>query len=376
MKTQRFAILMIVLLALSLVLGASVLAQDDDEDYVENITRRQGEVYDTSEFAKDPPYRIALAAQGPTNSWALLFDEHVRYRVEELGPDVVEELLYADAQGSADIQVPQVEDLLAQDPDILILTPMGAAALSAPVERAMAQGVPVVLCASGVDTDNFVTEVNANPFQVGQNLMQWLIDELDGEGNIVMMTGIPGVPTGVFAEAGGLDVLEDNEDINVLDSQPGNWSTSDGKRLMEQWIAQYGDEIDGIWANGAQMSMGIIQAYVEAGLEIPPLAGGEYMNGFLRLAAENDVEFYAAQFPASMSVLCVDVAVQILQGEEVPRFHDITDFIEETRDFTHEDLDDFYNAAWSDDVFGPVFLSEERMVELGFLIEGDEDEDE
>jgi ribose transport system substrate-binding protein len=376
MKTQRFAILMIVLLALSLVLGASVLAQDDDEDYVENITRRQGEVYDTSEFAKDPPYRIALAAQGPTNSWALLFDEHVRYRVEELGPDVVEELLYADAQGSADIQVPQVEDLLAQDPDILILTPMGAAALSAPVERAMAQGVPVVLCASGVDTDNFVTEVNANPFQVGQNLMQWLVDELDGEGNIVMMTGIPGVPTGVFAEAGGLDVLEDNEDINVLDSQPGNWSTSDGKRLMEQWIAQYGDEIDGIWANGAQMSMGIIQAYVEAGLEVPPLAGGEYMNGFLRLAAENDVEFYAAQFPASMSVLCVDVAVQILQGEEVPRFHDITDFIEETRDFTHEDLDDFYNAAWSDDVFGPVFLSEERMVELGFLIEADEDEDE
>jgi ribose transport system substrate-binding protein len=368
MNTKRFAILMIVLLLLSLVTGASLLAQDDEEeDYLENITRRQEEMYDTSAFAKDPPYRIALAAQGPTNSWALLFDEHVRNRVEELGPDVVEELLYADAQGSADIQVPQVEDLLAQDPDVLILTPMGAAALSAPVERAMAQGVPVVLCASGVDTDNFVTEINANPFQIGYNLMEWLIDELDGEGNIVMMTGIPGVPTAVFTEAGALEILEDFPNINVLDSQPGNWSTSDGKRVMEQWLAQYGDEIDGIWANGAQMSMGIIQAYVEAGLDTPPLAGGEYMNGFLRLAAEHDVDFYAGQFPAAMSVLCVDVAVRILQGEDVPRFHNITDYIEETRDFTHEDLDDFYNAAWSDDVFGPVFLSEERMIELGFF---------
>jgi ribose transport system substrate-binding protein len=367
MTVKRFSVLLIVLLLLSTFAGASVLAQDDEETYVENIIRRQEETYDTSEFAKEPPYRIAMAAQGPTNSWALLFDEHVRNRVDELGSDVVEELLYADAQGSADIQVPQVEDLLAQDPDVLILTPMGTAALSAPVERAMAQGVPVVLCASGVETDNFVTEINANPYQNGENLMGWLVDELGGEGNIVMMTGIPGVPTGVFTEQGGLAALEGMDGITLLDSQPGNWSTSDGKSVAEQWIERFGEDIDGIWSNGAQMAMGIIQAYEEAGLEIPPLAGGEYMNGFLRLADETGIDFYAAQFPASMAVLCVDTAIQILQGEEVPRFLNISDYIEETRDFDQDDLADFYNPAWSDDVFGPIFLPDERMIELGFL---------
>ena len=91
--------------------------------------RRKDETYDTSKFKKDGPYRIALAAQGPTNSWATLFDEHARAHVEELGKDVVSELLYADANGSADTQVPQVEDLLSQDPDALILVPMGRAAL-------------------------------------------------------------------------------------------------------------------------------------------------------------------------------------------------------------------------------------------------------
>ena len=97
-------------------------------------------MYDTTPFKKDRPYRIALAAQGPTNSWATLFDEHARAHVEELGPDVVAELLYADANGSADIQVPQVEDLLSQEPDALILVPMGRAALSAPVDRATGPG--------------------------------------------------------------------------------------------------------------------------------------------------------------------------------------------------------------------------------------------
>ena len=95
--------------------------------------------------AKEGPYRIALAAQGTSNSWSALFDAHAFWYAEELGEDVISELLYADATASADVQVPQVEDLLAQDPDALILVPMGAAALSAPVERAMAQGVPVIL---------------------------------------------------------------------------------------------------------------------------------------------------------------------------------------------------------------------------------------
>ena len=82
---------------------------------------------------------------GTSNSWSALFDQHAFWYADELGDDVIEELLYADGMASADVQVPQVEDLLAQDVDALILVPMGEAALSAPVERAMAQGVPVVV---------------------------------------------------------------------------------------------------------------------------------------------------------------------------------------------------------------------------------------
>ena len=132
--------------------------------YLQSVLKRKGKSYDTSKFRKPGPYRIALAAQGTSNSWSALFDEHANWYAEELGKGVISELLYADAQASADKQVPQVEDLLAQEPDALILVPMGAAALTAPVERPMAQGVPVVLCASAVETDNFVTAVMESPY--------------------------------------------------------------------------------------------------------------------------------------------------------------------------------------------------------------------
>src|SRR5256885_15290154 len=89
--------------------------------YLASLTRRLNETYDTSKFKKNPPYKLALASQGPTNSWATLFDAHARWEVSKLGKDVVSDLLYADANGSADKQVPQVEDLLSQNPDALIL---------------------------------------------------------------------------------------------------------------------------------------------------------------------------------------------------------------------------------------------------------------
>ena len=113
----------------------------------------------TPRSCKNRAYKIALAAQGPTNSWAALFDQEARYHVDQLGKTKVSELLYASADGSADKQAPQVEDLLSQNPDALILVPMGRAALAASVDRAAAQGVPVVLCASGVDGDSYVTEI-------------------------------------------------------------------------------------------------------------------------------------------------------------------------------------------------------------------------
>jgi len=372
-------------LILTLLLSLSIVsfAQDDDDDdmmemeyteeqieaspYLQSVLARLDETYDTSEFAKDGPYRIAFAAQGTSNAWSALMDAHAFWYTEELGEDVVSELLYGDGQASADVQVPQVEDLLAQEPDALILVPMGAAALSAPVERAMAQGVPVILCASAVETDNFVTEVGTNLYATGGNLAQYLVDKVDGEGNILMMTGIPGVTTSDVMEEGALAVFNANPGITLLDVQPGNWSTAEAKSIMETWLVQHGD-VDGIWSGGAQMSQGIISAYLDAEAHIPPIGGGEWQNGFLRLAIENEFEYSAWQYPNSMITVCMDTAIAVLRGEPVPRFIDVVGLMEDSEPFTDIEGAEYYNPEWSDDVHGPITMPAEKLEELGFVV--------
>ena len=335
--------------------------------YLQSVLKRKGQRYDTTKFRKAGPYRIALAAQGTSNSWSALFDEHAYWYSEELGKGVISELLYADAQASADKQVPQVEDLLAQEPDALILVPMGAAALTAPVERAMAQGVPVVLCASAVETDNFVTEVGTNLYASGAGLAKYLAEKLNGTGRVLMMTGIPGVSTSDVMEAGGKATFKKYPGIDLVDEQPGNWSTAEAKRIMETWLVKYGDSIDGIWSGGAQMSQGIVSAYLDKGMKIPPIGGGEYATGFLKQAVENDLKYGAWQYPNAMVVLCMDAAVNILRGRLVPRFIDFVDNLPGTGTFTDSEGKRYYNKKWSDDVFGPILFPDKRLEKLGYL---------
>jgi ABC-type sugar transport system substrate-binding protein len=115
------------------------------------------------------------------------------------------------------------------------------------------------------------------------------------------------------------------------------------------------------------MSQGIIEAFTEANLPVPPLGGGEYANGFLRLAKENNIQFAGWQYPNAMVRTCIDTALEILAGNPVKRFIDFRDSIPNSGTFSTADLDTFYNPAWSDDVFGPIFLSDEKMQELGYM---------
>merc|ERR1711964_618181 len=201
----------------------------------------------------------------------------------------------------------------------------------------------------------------------GAGLAKYLVDNLGGKGKVLMMTGIPGTSTSDVMEAGAEATFNKYPGIEVIDEQPGNWSTAEAKRIMETWLVKYGNSIDGIWSGGAQMSQGIVSAYLDKGIKIPPIGGGEFATGFLRLAIANDLEYGAWQYPNAMVVLCIDAAVNILRGRMVPRFIDFVDHIPGTGTFSDVEGRKYYKKKWSDDVFGPILFSDERLNKLGYL---------
>jgi len=255
-------------------------------------------VTDTAKFKKEPPYRIAFASQGPTNSWALTYDESLRTAAKEKYGKQVEKILYADAGGDANKQVSDIEDLVAQQPDALIVTPLGAA-VKAPIERAAKQGVPVVTCSGQVDSDAYVTRVDRDNTLNGTLMAEWVAAQIEQKGEIIMLSGIAGVPTAEERLAAAKKVFARYPDIEVLAQDYTNWSPTESKTVTESLLSKH-KNIDAVWSDSGINNIGAIEAFAEAERKVPPITG-EPINGFLRLAKENDVPFAAVGYPPSHS---------------------------------------------------------------------------
>jgi ribose transport system substrate-binding protein len=360
---MRPHLIIVVLAVLSLLVGACIPAQAPAAEFPTPAPRpeeAEEEMVDTSQYQKDPPWRIAHASQGPTNSWALLYDAHFEWAVNEKHAGLFSEILYADANGNADKQVNDVLDLLVQQPDIMVITALGRAALVGPVEQVMAQGIPVVLCSGLVDTDNFVTFVDRPNYEHGKAQAEWLVERLNGEGKIVTFSGIAGSDTAEERLRAARDVFAEHPGIEILGHAYSDWSISVAKRDAEAFLVAH-PQIDGIWSDSAFMAWGATEAFAEAGRPMPPMTA-EPLNGFLRLAQEHNVEFYAVGYPPAQSIDCVDAAVKILQGELVAKYTPIGEVLT----FTDEELDTYHRPDMSDDLWVDYLLPDEKLEELGF----------
>jgi ribose transport system substrate-binding protein len=156
------------------------------------------------------------------------------------------------------------------------------------------------------------------------------------------------------------EVFANYPDIEILGHAYSDWSISKAKSDAEAFLAAH-PEIDGIWSDSAFMAWGAVEAFAEAGRPIPPMTA-EPLNGFLGLAKEHDVEFYAIGYPPAQSIECVDAAVKVLQGESVPKHTPIGEVLE----FTNEELDEYYRPDMSDDLWVDYLLPDEQLEELGF----------
>ena len=320
-------------------------------DYAHDIVN-----VDTSQYKIDGTPRIAFAIQAPEFSWPATYNAAVEARQREAYPDI-DLIISGTGLGETDTQIATIEDLLVQQPDALIITPLTD--VSGPVEQAAAQGIPVVLCTGTAETDAYVTRVDRDNYLNGAIGAEWVAREIGGAGKIVMLGGPAGVPTAEARFEGSHSVFSQYPDIEILAEENTSWDAASGKEIMQALLTQY-DDIDAVWADGGGQAVGAIEAFKDAGREIPPFTA-EPLNGFLRLASEEGFPFVAVGYPPSHSAACLDAAMAILAGETVPSFINV-----EVPLFDQTGLDEWYRPDCVDDLWLPTPLSDEELVEQGF----------
>jgi ribose transport system substrate-binding protein len=346
--------------------GVSAVAQDAPQLTDEFSQQHAGwatQTVDTTAFKTEPPYSIATIVQGPTNGWGTIFDTVLDATLDSSG--MVENRINVPWDFTTESQANGIEDAIAQDVDLILLTAMSRAGLQAPVERAVAAGIPVVTCMATVSGDGPTVDVSRNIPQQGYDSAKALAERLGGTGKIVLLHGIAGVDAAEFWKSGAMAAFAEYPDIEIVAEDYGNWSVSDATDIMRAILTAQ-SEIDGVWVGGLEMGVSVINAFKDAGREIPPMAGVNPINGFLRLAIENGVQFDAAPFPPGASKYCAETAFKVLAGEEVPRFIEVADVLEGASPYSSDEAEANYRPEFNDDWIGPAVVDDEVYLEAGF----------
>ena len=109
-----------------------------------------------------------------------------------------------------------------------------------------------------------------------------------------------------------------NPNIEIIDSQTGNFTRAEGKPVMEAFLKKYADQIDGAFIHNDDMAIGAIEAVKAAGLkpgDLKIISVDGTRGGFQAMVdgwVQADVECNPLLGPQVF-----DIALKLANGEEV-----------------------------------------------------------
>ncbi|MDR8392701.1 substrate-binding domain-containing protein [Aliifodinibius sp. S!AR15-10] len=175
-------------------------------------------------------------------------------------------LIVNDAQRSALTQMEHVESFIAQGVDAIILNPVEVEASSPAVDLAKRSGIPIINVNSETSSEP-TAFVGSNDTRAGEMAMEFIAEQLGGEGNVLMIQGYMGQAAQIKREVGAQNVLEATPGLTLLASQTAEWDRATAMSLMENWIQSYGNRIDAVFAQNDEMGLGALQALENAGMK-------------------------------------------------------------------------------------------------------------
>lgn len=218
-------------------------------------------------------------------------------------------------------QVSDVEDLMIREIDALVILPHESAPLTPVVEKAHEAGIYTVVIDRGLTKNVSDVYIAGDNPGLGRVSAQWMAEELGGEGQIVMLEGIPSVINTERVEA-FRKVMEQYPEIEIMESQPAYWSTQKGLEIMENYLQKY-DHIDAVWAQDDDVLKGCLQAYRESGRDdIEFFLGGAGSKTMIKKVMEgSDLVRADVTYPPSMAATAVSLAVKGLRNQPLDGFY-------------------------------------------------------
>jgi len=296
------------------------------------------------------------------NTWSAQLEAEFLSAAERENAQI-DDVIVTQSDNDAQTQISNIQSMIARGVDAIIVTPISPEGIVPALEQARAAGIEIILSASGAETDEYTSYINVDDTEFGKAGAEWLVEKLGGEGRIIALNGIAGVPTSDLRWQGAKEVFDAESGIEVVTVIDGGWDQATAKTAVESALAA-DPEIDGVWSQGGSMTLGAIEAFEAAGVPLVPMTG-EDSNGLLKkwssIIEDGDAGFdaIAVAKPTWISAEALDVALAAVAGEDVTK-----DDLLEPEVITADNIADFVRDDLPDSLWVNTRMSDEEILEL------------
>jgi ribose transport system substrate-binding protein len=199
------------------------------------------------------------------------------------------DVLVTDSNNNINVQLTQVNNLQRQGCNIIISTPSNPTGLCNGFRDSMEKGVVNITVQSPVDCP-YAVNVGANQYYGGRELAAWVGKELKGKGNVLILSGVPGISTTIGLEAGSKAGLAKYPGIHIVGTVYGFWNEATSKTEMVKWLATHPQKLDGIVSYG-DMAVAADEALAQSGR--PPVVQADGTNECPYIAYWHDKKLHS-----------------------------------------------------------------------------------
>jgi len=225
-------------------------------------------------------------------------------------------LIFSDAQQKQENQISAMRACIQQGVDIIALPPVVEDGWDAVLQEAKDAGIPVIIVDRSVKADKsmYAAHIGSNMVQEGEKAGNEMNKLLPDGGKIVELSGTTGSGAATGRAEGFRKTL--NKNIEIIDSQTGNFTRAEGNPVMEAFLKKYGKDIKGAFIHNDDMAIGAIEAIKAAGFkpgDIKIVSVDGTRGGFQAMVdgwVQADVECNPLLGPQTM-----ELALNILNGK-------------------------------------------------------------
>ncbi len=279
-------------------------------------------------FAAEKPYNIALIIKATDSDfWQYVIVGGTNYGLEH--PDVAKVTSYGPpSEADIDKQVAIVEDVIASQPDAIVIASTSSDATVPALERAVDEGIVVITIDNKVNTDKVHSFLATNNTVGGALAADKMLEAMNAAGIA------PKGKVAIVSAMAGIQVLDDRDagfteqmkkiapEIEIIPPRYVDNDIIKALGVAEDLITA-NDDLIGIFADNNHTGDGVSRAITEQKLE----------NKIMVTAFDSDPEEIKAlesgaikalilQDPYGMGYKGCDFAVQVLEGKEVPKYLD------------------------------------------------------